>query len=278
MQDGFALWANPSSPHAEGRRAKQALEDARGRLRAALGWTGEVVFTSGASEAAQIALGHANVLHRIVGGVEHDALYGNARHHDASILPIRSDGAVDPETLYDATARADRVPDDTQNRALAAIQHVNSETGNRQDIAALAQVVHSNHGLLLVDCSQSAGKFDLPTEADMAIISAHKFGGPIGVGALLVKDFAMLAPSGGHERGYRRGTENVPAILGMVAALDAATRPYCDLVGHRTAETARRGGGGNGRYLAGRTSLRPHALYLRDRHAEYVRQRAIDAV
>ncbi|MGB3738226.1 MAG: aminotransferase class V-fold PLP-dependent enzyme, partial [Pontixanthobacter sp.] len=228
MREGLSIWANPSSPHGEGRRAKQALEDARARLKSALNWDGEVIFTGGASEAAQIAFDRAAVLHRAVGAVEHDALYGLMDAHAASLLPVTGDGAIDPERLYDATARAQRVPDARGNRTMAAIQHINSETGNRQDIAMLAQVVHSNQGLLLVDCSQSAGKFSLPPEADMAIVSAHKFGGPIGTGALLVKDFAMLSPSGGHERGYRRGTENMPAILGMVAALECAGDPYLD--------------------------------------------------
>lgn len=103
--------------------------------------------------------------------------------------------------------------------ALVAIQHVNPETGLVQPLDALAQEVRERGGLLLADCAQSAGKLALPC-ADMLVISAHKFGGPIGVGALLVKDFAMLEPTGGHERGYRAGTENLPAILGMAAALE----------------------------------------------------------
>jgi cysteine desulfurase len=105
---------------------------------------------------------------------------------------------------------------------------VNSETGNRQHIGFAAEVVHDNGGLLLVDCAQSAGKFELPQMADMAIVSAHKFGGPVGAGALLVKDYALLHPGGGQERGYRRGTENLPGVLGMVAALEACGDPYID--------------------------------------------------
>ncbi|MGB7409353.1 MAG: aminotransferase class V-fold PLP-dependent enzyme [Pontixanthobacter sp.] len=228
MLEGFAIWANPSSPHGEGRKAKQALEDARSRIKAACDWDGEVIFTGGASEAARIAFDHSNVLHRVVSGVEHDAIHGFTRSVDVDILPVEPDGSISAESLHDATARADRVPDERQNRALAAIQHVNSETSNRQDIETLAQVVHSNQGLILVDCSQSAGKFAIPTMADMAMIAAHKFGGPIGVGALLVKDFAMLAPTGGHERGYRRGTENLPGIMGMAAALECSGETYAD--------------------------------------------------
>ena len=216
MEEGFALWANPSSPHAEGRKARAALEDARERMKRALGWEGEVIFTSGASEAAALALGHAKAGARLVSAVEHDAILKAAP--DAERLPVRSDGALDLEVLTEAVQR---------ERPLVAVQQVNSETGNRQDIAAIAGIVHQAGGMLLADCAQSAGKFKLPP-CDMAIISAHKFGGPIGVGALLVKDYAMLEPAGGQERGYRRGTENLPGALGMAAALEAAGSPYLD--------------------------------------------------
>ncbi|NBC88027.1 MAG: aminotransferase class V-fold PLP-dependent enzyme [Alphaproteobacteria bacterium] len=96
---------------------------------------------------------------------------------------------------------------------------------NLWDIAAGLVIVREAGGLLLADCAQGAGRFALPP-CDMAIVSAHKFGGPIGIGALLVRDYAMLEPSGGHERGYRRGTENLPGVLGMAAALEACGEPY----------------------------------------------------
>lgn len=214
MADGFALWANPSSPHAEGRKARAALEDARDRVKAALGWSGEVIVTSGASEAAALALGQAKAGARLVSAVEHDCLLQAAP--EAERLPVRPDGALDCETLVEAVER---------ERPLVAVQQVNSETGNRQDLAAIADLVRAAGGLLLADCAQGAGKFALP-DCDMAIVSAHKFGGPIGVGALLVKDHAMLDPAGGQERGYRRGTENLPGVLGMAAALEACADPY----------------------------------------------------
>ncbi|WP_237452966.1 aminotransferase class V-fold PLP-dependent enzyme [Qipengyuania vulgaris] len=216
MEEGFALWANPSSPHAEGRKARAALEDARERVKRALGWDGEVIFTSGASEAAALALGHAKTGARLVSAVEHDAILKAAP--DAERLPVLPDGALDFETLDEAVQR---------ERPLVAAQQVNSETGNRQDLAAIAERVHGAGGLLLADCAQGAGKFALP-HADMAIISAHKFGGPIGVGALLVKNFTMLEPAGGQERGYRRGTENLPGVLGLAAALEACGDAYLD--------------------------------------------------
>jgi cysteine desulfurase len=216
MQDGFALWANPSSPHAAGRKARSLLEDARERVKAALGWDGEVIFTSGASEAAALALGHAQAGARLVASVEHDCVLQAAPA--AEHLPVRSDSALDLEVLTEAVQR---------ERPLVAVQQVNSETGNRQDLAAIGGIVHQAGGLLLADCAQGAGRFALPS-CDMAIISAHKFGGPIGVGVLLVKDYAMLAPSGGQERGYRRGTENMPGVMGMAAALEACGETYLD--------------------------------------------------
>jgi len=85
---------------------------------------------------------------------------------------------------------------------------------------AIADAVHGAGGLLLADAAQGAGKLFLP-DADLIALSAHKFGGPIGVGALLVRDWAMLRPTGGQERGYRGGTENLPGVLGMAAALEA---------------------------------------------------------
>lgn len=197
MEVGFRLWANPSSPHAEGRKAKQALEDARLRVKAALGWEGEVIFTSGASEALWIALNRAKAKRRIVSAVEHDAVQRAAP--DAEMF-------VD-ETVFD--------PD-----AVLAVQHVNSETGVINPVSDMAATIRPSGAIMLTDCAQSAGKLALP-DADMAVVSAHKFGGPIGIGALLVRDFALLNPSGGHERGYRQGTENMPGALGMAAALEA---------------------------------------------------------
>ncbi len=192
------------------------MEDARERVKRALGWLGEVIFTSGASEAAALALGHAQAGARLVSAVEHDAILKAAP--DAERLPVRPNGALDLELLTEAVQR---------ERPLVAVQQVNSETGNRQDLAAVAGLVHEAGGLLLADCAQSAGKMPLPP-CDMAIVSAHKFGGPIGIGALLVRDYAMLEPAGGQERGYRRGTENLPGALGMAAALEACGDPYLD--------------------------------------------------
>ncbi|MDZ4272600.1 MAG: aminotransferase class V-fold PLP-dependent enzyme [Erythrobacter sp.] len=197
MEEGFALWANPSSPHAEGRKARAALEDARERIKAALEWSGELIFTSGASEALWIALNRAKVERRIVSAVEHDAVFRAAP--DAEIFS--------EDCIFDG-------------RTILAVQHVNSETGTINPVSDMVGTVRPTGALTLSDCAQSAGKLALP-DADMLVVSAHKFGGPIGVGALLVRDFAMLDPTGGHERGYRQGTENLPGAMGMAAALEA---------------------------------------------------------
>jgi cysteine desulfurase len=212
MEEGFRIWANPSSPHAEGRKARAALEDARERIKATLGWEGELIFTSGASEALAVGLGRAKVDRRIISAVEHDAVFRAAP--DAEVVPV-VDGQVAPDTLAKALVRP--------GRAVVAVQSVNSETGTvllPHEGARCVEMVREAGGLFLADCSQSAGRVPLP-DSDLAVVSAHKLGGPIGVGALLVKDFAELEPSGGHERGYRGGTENLPAILGFAAALEA---------------------------------------------------------
>ena len=206
MLEGFALWANPSSPHKAGRAARAALEDARGRVKAALGWEGELIFTSGASEALALAITRCAAPLVAVSAVEHEAVLRWAG--DAARLPVDAQGLVMAEGAPLA--------------GLVAVQHVNNETGVIQPLDALYAAAHAAGGLLLADCAQSAGKIALPS-ADLIAISAHKFGGPIGVGALLVRDWALLKPTGGQERGYRGGTENLPGAMAMAAALEAGS-------------------------------------------------------
>lgn len=212
VAEGMLRWANPSSPHAEGRAARAALEDARARIKTALCWDGELIFTSGASEALAIGLGRAKAERRLVSAVEHDAVFRAAP--GAEVLPV-VEGRVDADALAEALAGG--------GRAVVAIQHVNSETGTvllwNQDDPLIGQVREAG-GLILCDCSQSAGKLPLP-DLDLGVVSAHKLGGPPGIGALLVRDLASLEPSGGQEFGYRGGTENLPAALGFAAALEA---------------------------------------------------------
>lgn len=209
MAEALERWHNPSSPHAEGRAAKAALEDARRRIAEALGWTGSIIFTSGATEALAIALGRAKAGPRFVSAVEHDAVFRAAPA--AERLPVDGNGLVLPRKQEPGSAGG----------ALHAIQHVNNETGVIQPLDRIAAEVRTRGGLLLADCAQSAGKLDLP-DADMIALSAHKFGGPPGIGALLVRDLDLIEAVGGQEQGYRPGTQNVPAVIGMTAALEAS--------------------------------------------------------
>lgn len=207
MVRGAEMWANPSSPHAEGRAARAALEQARGEIAAAYGWAGEVLLTGGASESLGLALGRAQAAGRWASAVEHDAVWRSGAA--PQILPVGADGRLDPATLA------------ATGPGLVCVQWCNSETGVRQPIAAIAEAVHARGGWLLVDAAQmpAGADRDVAAYADLVALSAHKRGGPPGVGALLVRDLAVLAPSGGQERGYRAGTENLPGVLGYAAAL-----------------------------------------------------------
>ena len=208
-------WANPSSPHADGRRARAAFEDARRTIADALGWRHDVILTSGASEAVQIVAARAKAERRIVGPTEHDVVIAEMGEA-ATVLPVDTNGLIDLEALETALG---------VGSALVAVQLVNNETGVIQPIERIREIVRNAGSLLLADCAQAAGKIALP-DADFVAVSAHKFGGPPGVGALLVRDLASLKASGGQERGYRRGTENWPATAGMAAAL--ASRAFAE--------------------------------------------------
>jgi len=203
MAEAYARWANPSSPHAEGRAAKAALEDARTRIKAALGWSHELILTSGATEAAALALSRTRIGRRAVSAVEHDSVRRAAP--DAAIIPVDAEGLVDPTAIPEG--------------ALVAIQTANSETGLMQPFDAVGTAIHARGGLWLADAAQTAGKLQLP-DADLIIVSAHKLGGPPGIGALLVKNLTVLAPIGGQEKGYRGGTENLPGAIGFATALE----------------------------------------------------------
>ncbi len=210
---GFEVWANPSSPHGAGRAAKAALEEARARLKAALGWTGEVVFTSGATESILIVLAHAKHDALFVGAGEHDAVHRQAA--GAVVLPLGSDGQVQVHALEGRLGALGAAA------PLVVVQSANSESGVVQPVDAIAAATRAAGGVYFADCAQTAGKVPLP-DADFIAFSAHKFGGPPGVGALLVRDLGSLQATGGQEQGYRGGTENLPYILGMVAALEAS--------------------------------------------------------
>ncbi len=189
---------NPSSVHAEGRAAKALIERARAQVAAAFGAEGsDIVFTSGATEAAALACGGRRLLGA---AIEHDAV---AAWID-DMLPVGSLGQVD-----------------VADPALSVLQLANSETGVLQTLPA---------GLAVVDATQAFGKIPVAFHdlgAQMALISAHKLGGPKGVGALVMRrgfDLAAQIRGGGQEMGRRSGTENVIGIAGFGAAAEAAAR------------------------------------------------------
>jgi cysteine desulfurase len=224
MARAMDAWANPSSPHAEGRASRALLEEARSTIAEVLGWRHDVIFTSGASEAVEIAAARARVPGRAHGATEH-AIVPHAMGERSRVIPVGPDGLID-EAALDAVL--------AEGPALVAIQQVNNETGIIQPLDRLAVRIREAGSLLLADCAQSAGKLPLP-DADFIAACAHKLGGPPGIGVLLVRDLATLEAVGGQEKGYRRGTQDVPAALAFAAAL--AARPY-DL--DRLAELRRR--------------------------------------
>jgi cysteine desulfurase len=213
LERGLDGWANPSSPHGEGRASRTLLEEARSTIADVLDWRHDVIFTSGASEAIEIAARRARVSGRAHGATEHP-IVGHSMGEGSRIIPVDQNGLVDEAALTDVLA---------EGPTLVAIQHVNNETGVIQPLERLAPIVREAGSLLLADCAQSAGKVPLP-DADFVAACAHKLGGPPGIGVLLVRDLATLEAIGGQEKGYRRGTQDAPAALAFAAAL--AARPY----------------------------------------------------
>jgi cysteine desulfurase len=206
-------WANPNSPHGEGRAARVLLEEARATIAKVLGWRHDVILTSGASEAIEIAAKRTRIGGRAHCATEHP-IVSYAMGAGSTVIPVGADGLVDEAAL-------DRILD--AGPALVAIQHVNNETGIIQPLDRFAPRIRNAGSLLLADCAQSAGRLPLP-DADFIAACAHKLGGPPGTGVLLVRDLETLEPSGGQEKGYRRGTQDVPSALAFAAALSA--RPY----------------------------------------------------
>ncbi len=241
MAAGLESWANPSSPHADGRAARAALEAARARIAEALGWDGEVILTSGASEAIALAMQASKTDGWIISPTEHDAVQRIADRAPDTRTVLRLAVDLDGRLVL---ASLQRALDAGAKRPLVIVQSVNSETGVMQDVEAVTAMAREARAPVLCDCSQSAGKIPLP-DADMIVISAHKLGGPPGIGALLVRDPGVLNPSGGQEKGYRSGTENVPAALGFAAAL-SVSRNWIDRAAdlRHQLESAIRGAGG----------------------------------
>jgi cysteine desulfurase len=213
------LGGNPSSVHAGGRAANALLEGARDAVaRFAAVAAENIVFTSGGTEAIALAANGARLAgpvrpRLLVGATEHSAVL-QARD-DAQVLPVDGDGLIDLAAL--AAALKD-------GPALVAVQAANNETGVIQPLAQVAALVRDAGGLLLVDAVQAAGKMAL-SDADFVALSAHKLGGPPGIGALIVRDpesLIAIQHGGGQERGHRGGTPNLPGIAGFAAAVSEA--------------------------------------------------------
>jgi cysteine desulfurase len=226
------LFGNASSVHYYGQQAKAAIDAARSSIAALIGAEpAEVIFTSGGTESDNFAIrGVAEALemtgrkHLITCGIEHEAVLNTfkalaRRGWKTTVLPLDATGIVSPDRLREA------ITDDT---SLVSIMHANNEIGTIQPVAELAAIAHEHGALFHTDAVQSAGKIPVAVRAlgvDLLSLSAHKFYGPKGVGALWVKRGVRLAPflSGGkQERNRRAGTENVPGIVGTGVAADRA--------------------------------------------------------
>jgi len=222
---------NPSSPHAEGRRARAIVEDAREQVAALIGArASEVVFTSGGTEGnnAVLAAGWNKIL---LAGIEHDSVLAPARNSRARLvdLPVDHDGVVVREELSRALASASEGP------ALLTLQLANNETGVLQPVAGVAAEA-KQHGLAVhTDAVQAAGRVPIDVASlgvDYLTVSAHKLGGPQGTGALVFRGRRPLSPlisGGGQERRRRAGTESVAAIAGFGAAAQAARRELAQM-------------------------------------------------
>jgi cysteine desulfurase len=231
MAAAWDLPGNPSSVHEEGRKARRVVEDARAAVAAAVGaLPRNVIFTSGGTEANALALtpglrrgSEAPIQRLLVSAVEHASVLAGGRFCPEAIgtVGVLGSGLVDLERLRGRLAEGPP--------ALVSVMLANNETGALQPIAEVAGIVHAAGGLLHVDAIQGLGKipFDINVmDADLVTVSAHKIGGPKGVGAVVlaegVKGLDALLRGGGQELGHRAGTENVAGIAGFGAAVRVA--------------------------------------------------------
>jgi cysteine desulfurase len=231
MAAAWDLAGNPSSVHAEGRQARKLVEDSRARVAGAVGaLPRNVVFMSGGTEANALALtpglrrGSNPPAERLVlSAIEHASVLAGGRFPSASIetVGVTLSGLLDLDRLR--SALSDRPP------ALVSLMLANNETGALQPVAEAGEIVHAAGGMLHVDAIQAFGKISFDINAmgvDLVTLSAHKIGGPKGVGAVVLAEgvlgFEPLLRGGGQELGRRAGTENVAGIAGFGAAVQAA--------------------------------------------------------
>lgn len=226
MADAMRVGGNPSSVHASGRRARAIVDKARREVASlCAAEPSEIVFTSGGTEANNLALSGAGRRRVLVSAIEHDSVRRAVPH--AEILPVDGDGVLDLAALERALAASDEP-------ALISVMLANNETGVLQPVTEVIRVARSVGALVHCDAVQGAGKVPVHLRdlgVDYLSISAHKIGGPTGVGALVVRKGAPLSPAlrgGGQESGRRAGTENVAGIAGFGAAAMLAA-PGLDL-------------------------------------------------
>lgn len=228
----FDLCGNPSSVHKEGRAARMAVESARRNVAALVGaQASHVVFTSGATEAANLVLTPDYRMGRsalrigrlYVSAIEHPAVREGGRFSKDNVteIPVTSDGVLNLTALQKLLEDHDKA----SGLPMVAVMLVNNETGIVQPVAEAAKLVHAAGGLMVVDAVQAAGRLPIDIEAldaDFLFVSSHKIGGPKGIGALVTRGEAMMPKAlihgGGQEKGHRSGTENTTAIIGFGAA------------------------------------------------------------
>lgn len=234
MAAAWDLAGNPSSVHHEGRQARRLVEEARAAVAGAVGADSRnVVFTSGGTEANVLALtpglvrkGGQPVQRLIVSAVEHASVLAGGRFAAGTVqvLGVDRDGVIRLDELRKLLAEGPP--------ALVSVMLANNETGALQPVADAADLVHQAGGVMHVDAVQALGKIPIDIkslQADLLSVSAHKVGGPKGVGALILAEgvagLEALLRGGGQELGRRAGTENVPGIAGFGAAVRAAGLP-----------------------------------------------------
>jgi cysteine desulfurase len=249
MVDAMALHGNPSSVHAEGRAARAAIETARTKVANLVGTRSEnVIFTSGGTEANALALAAqaGEAWHCYRSAIEHPSVLSGGRFYRETTteIPVTAHGVVDLAYL----ARELDKHRAGGWRPCVSLMAANNETGAIQPVAEAASIVHGARGLMHTDAVQAAGRVPIDIGAlgaDMLSLSAHKIGGPKGVGALVLAEGVSVEPlikGGGQERRKRAGTENVPGIVGFGVAAELALKDLANAEAIRTlrAELERR--------------------------------------